>query len=142
MSIWDEPGMKVGGDYIKFENVGDTVTGQVLSIGAHKWEDGSVSPQLVLSTAEGEKTLTAGQVRLKAALAEKRPNVGDTITITYADLEKRAGGKTLKHFDVKVVFGDGFITSAPVAPASTAGVDPAVLAALQAQLGAKSATPF
>jgi hypothetical protein len=134
--------MKVGGDYIKFENVGDTVTGQVLSIGAHKWEDGSVSPQIVLSTAEGEKTLTAGQVRLKAALAEKRPNVGDTITITYSDLEKRAGGKTLKHFDVKVIAGDGFITSAPVAPASTAGVDPAVLAALQAQLGAKSATPF
>ena len=142
MSIWDEPGMKVGGDYIKFENVGDTVTGQVLSIGAHKWEDGSVSPQIVLSTAEGEKTLTAGQVRLKAALAEKRPNVGDTITITYSDLEKRTGGKTLKHFDVKVTAGDGFITYAPVAPASTAGVDPAVLAALQAQLGAKSATPF
>lgn len=136
-SIWDEPGMKVGGDYIKFENVGDSVTGTVTNIGAHRWDDGSVSPQLTLQTQDGEKTVTAGQVRLKAALAEKRPNVGDTITIKFTDLEKRAGGKTLKHFDVVVVAGDPWATSAPLsqttAPAMT---DAEKLALLQSQLGA------
>lgn len=148
MSIWDDPEMKVGGDYIKFENVGDTITGTVLSVGAHRWDDGSVSPQVLLQTEDGEeKTITAGQIRLKAALAEKRPEVGDTLTVTYTELEKRAGGKTLKHFSVDVSKGanKGF-TSAPIsssAPSSAddalAGMDPAVVEALKAKLGA---TPF
>lgn len=147
-SIWDNPEMKVGGDYIKFEEVGDTITGTVLSVGAHRWDDGSVSPQVLLQTADGEeKTITAGQIRLKAALAEKRPEVGDTLTVKYTELEKRAGGKTLKHFEVDVIKGanKGF-ASAPIsssAPTSAddalAGMDPAVLEALKAKLGA---TPF
>lgn len=146
-SIWDNPEMKVGGDYIKFDNVGDTITGTVLSVGAHKWDDGTVSPQVLLQTADGEeKTITAGQIRLKAALAEKRPEVGDTLTVTYTELEKRAGGKTLKHFDVKVNKGAsaGF-ASAPISSSSSiaddalAGMDPAVVKALQDKLGA---TPF
>ena len=132
-SIWDDPGMRVGGDYIKFEEVGDSVSGVVLSVGAHRWDDGTVSPQIVLETDDGEKTVTAGQVRLKAALAEKRPEVGDLLSITYTELEKRTGGKTLKHFDVKV---------APAGKAAKkdvlAGVDPDVLAALQEKLGAKA----
>jgi hypothetical protein len=136
-SIWDEPGMKVGGDYIKFENVGDSVSGVVTNIGAHRWDDGSVSPQVTLQTSDGEKTVTAGQVRLKAALAEKRPNVGDTITIKFIDLEKRAGGKTLKHFDVTVIPGDPWATSAPLASSAAPTLtDAEKLALLQAQLGA------
>lgn len=146
-SIWDNPEMKVGGDYIKFENVGDTITGKVLSVGAHRWDDGSVSPQVLLMTDDGEeKTITAGQIRLKAALAEQRPEVGDTLTVTYTELEKRAGGKTLKHFEVKVNKGasTGF-ASAPISSSSSladdalAGMDPAVVKALQDKLGA---TPF
>jgi len=101
-SIWDTPGMTMSSDYIKFEQPGDTVTGVVLGVEAHKWDDGSVSPKLILDCDGVEKSLTAGQVRLKAALAEKRPKVGDSITITLTEIEKRSGGKTLKHFDVTV----------------------------------------
>lgn len=147
MSIWDDPEMKVGGDYIKFETVGESITGKVLSVGAHRWDDGSVSPQVLLQTDDGEeKTITAGQIRLKAALAEQRPEVGDTLTVTYTDLEKRAGGKTLKHFDVKVTKGSGsgfasapISSSASIADDALAGMDPAVVKALQDKLGA---TPF
>lgn len=125
MSIWDNPDMKVNGDYIKFDQVGDTVTGRVISVRAHKWDDGSVSPQLLLDVDGEEKTVTAGQIRLKAALAEKRPEEGDTLTITLADIEKRSGGKTLKHFDVAVV-RDGDPAAAPAAaeaPAKTVNLD-------------------
>ena len=145
-SIWDNPEMKVGGDYIKFDTVGDSITGTVLSIGAHRWDDGSVSPQILLETEEGEeKTVTAGQIRLKAALAEERPEVGDKIFIKFTELEKRAGGKTLKHFEVKVKRGatDGF-ASAPISRSTSADdvladMDPETVRALQEKLGA---TPF
>ena len=103
MSIWDDPDMKVADDYIKFNDVGDTVTGRIIASRIHRWDDGTASPQLLLEVDGEEKSLTAGQVRLKAALAEKRPENGDTITVTLTDIEKRSGGKTLKHFDVQVV---------------------------------------
>ena len=105
MSVWDTPELQTNSDYIKFENAGDTVTGTVINISAHKWDDGSVSPQILLQTREGQQTVTAGQVRLKAMLAEKRPEVGDTLTITHTGIEKRAGGKTLKLWTVDVVRG-------------------------------------
>jgi len=73
-------------------------------------------PKIMLETAFGEVALTAGQVRLKAELSEKRPDVGDTLTVTLTEIEKRAGGKTLKHFDV-VVAKSG--TPAPAAAAPT-----------------------
>ena len=107
MSVWDTPELQTSSDYIKFENAGDTVTGTVVNISAHKWDDGSVSPQILLQTGDGQQTVTAGQVRLKALLAEKRPEVGDTLTITHTGIEKRAGGKTLKLWTVDVVRGGG-----------------------------------
>lgn len=105
MSIWDDPEMRIANDYARFENIGDSVSGVVTSITAHRWDDGSVVPKVMLDTASGEIALTAGQVRLKAMLAELRPDIGDTLTVTLMNIEKRAGGKTLKHFDVDVVRG-------------------------------------
>ena len=110
MSIWDDPELKINSDYLKFENPGDTASVTIVAIRAHKFDDGNVVPQIILNTADGEKTVTAGQMQLKALLAEKRPNVGDTITITFTEVEKRSGGKTLKKFDVQV--------GAPVATAA------------------------
>ena len=104
-NVWDDPDMKTNSDFVKFETVGDTCTGKILNITKKVWDDGTVSPQLTLDTAEGERTLTAGQARLKAALAEQRPAIGDTIKVTFTSLEKRVGGKTLKHFDVAVKRG-------------------------------------
>ena len=103
MSVWDDPEMRIASDYAKFENVGDTVSGTVTGVYAHRFDDGKVVPKIMLDTDEGEVALTAGQVRLKAALSEKRPEVGDKLTVVMTEVEKRAGGKTLKHFDVDVV---------------------------------------
>jgi hypothetical protein len=141
-SIWDDPSLRVGGDYVKFDNIGDTVKGCVIAIGAHRWDDGSVSPQIVLDTEDGEKTVTAGQIRLKVALAEKRPEADDMLTIKLTEIEKRSGGKTLKHFEVtvvKAVKSAGFPAATDSAADALAGLDPAVLEALKAKLGA---TPF
>ncbi len=107
MSVWDDPDLRPNGEFVKFENVGDSIAGTIVKIGKHRFDDGSIAPQILLKTDDGEeKTLTVGQVRLKVALAEKRPNVGDHLTVTYVQQEKRAGGKTLKHFDVAVKEGE------------------------------------
>ena len=115
-SIWDDADLKSNDDYIKFDKVGDTVTGKILSIRKHVFDDGKAVPQLLLDVNGEEKTLTAGQVRLKAELSEKRPGVGDVLTVTLSDIEKRSGGKTLKHFDVSLG-GTSAPAAAPVAEA-------------------------
>lgn len=115
-SIWDDPDV-VGGsnEFVKFDKVGDSVSGKVDHTGRKVWDDGSVSPQLDLITDDGEaRTLTAGQVRLKLALAEKRPEVGDHLRVELTQIEKRSGGKTLKHFDVVVKKAATASKAAPV----------------------------
>jgi hypothetical protein len=103
MSIWDNPEFKSdGGTYVNFEKIGDCVEGTVLSVGLQTWKDGTIAPKIVVHTLAGEKTLTAGQVRLKMALAEKRPEQGDYLSVKFVAVEDRGGGKTLKHFEVDV----------------------------------------
>lgn len=133
-SIWDDPEVITTGDYIRFEAVGDTVTGSIVAVRKHTFDDGKVVPQIILDTADGEKIVTAGQVRLKAALAEKRPGVGDTLTITLSDVEKRAGGKTLKHFDVAVGPAPVTVAATPAAAPTAPAADADALAAAQALL--------
>lgn len=116
MSVWDDPEMRIASDYVSFNEVGDSVTGVVTGVYAHRFDDGKVVPKIMLDTTDGEVALTAGQVRLKAALSEQRPEVGDNLTVTMTEIEKRAGGKTLKHFDVKVVKNG---TPAPAAAPTT-----------------------
>jgi hypothetical protein len=123
-SIWDDPEVITTGDYIKFEAIGDTANGTITAIRKHTFDDGKVVPQIVLDTADGEKIVTAGQIRLKAELAAKRPGVGDQITITLESVEKRTGGKTLKHFNV-------IVGPAPVA-APASGLTPEQEAAMAA----------
>lgn len=138
MTIWDDPELRAGGDFAKFETVGDSVTGTITAIRAHRWDDGSVCPQIFLVTDDGEeKTVTAGQVRLKAALAEKRPEAGDHLTIRLTDIEKRAGGKTLKHFDVQVKPGTGTPAPTPAAATPAPAADPAAVAAALGNLTAE-----
>lgn len=142
-NIWDEPDLQSGGDFIKFNEAGDTASGVITSIRVHRWDDGKVDPQIFLTTDDGEeRTLTAGQVRLKAALTEARPNVGDHLKITLTQIEKRSGGKTLKHFDVAVTPA-GQTPAAVSTPAAepaaveTAAADPAALAAALGNLTAE-----
>lgn len=127
MSVWDDPEMRVASDYASFNEVGDSVSGVVTGVFAHRFDDGKVVPKIMLDTTDGEIALTAGQVRLKAALAEQRPEVGDTLTVKLTEIEKRAGGKTLKHFDVNVAKGAG----APAPAAASTDMTPEQLAAVE-----------
>jgi len=135
-NIWDSPELKPDADYVKFEAIGDEVAGIIQAIRVHRWDDGSVSPKIQLLCDDGEeRTLTAGQIKLKVALAEARPEPGDHIRIRLTQVEKRAGGKTLKHFDVKV----GAAPSQPAAVVAKAEpatpvVDQAAIAAALANL--------
>jgi hypothetical protein len=129
MSIWDDPDLRTSSDYVSFEKIGDRVAGTIINIRAHKFDDGKVVPQLLLDVDGEEKTVTAGQVRLKAELAEKRPNPGDAIVIELTDIEKRAGGKTLKHF--KVDIGAQAMASAPAALASGQPLTPEQVEAMK-----------
>jgi hypothetical protein len=123
MSIWDDPELRTAGNFVKFEKVGDTINGVVTAVKRHRFDDGNLVPQVELRCSDGEeRTLTAGQTRLKLALVEQRPDVGDELTVTLTQIEKRAGGKTLKHFDVKVVRGDGTVP-APAGAKATVGAD-------------------
>lgn len=139
-SVWDDPDVKAGGEFVSFENVGDSVSGTITAIRKHKFDDGKVVPQILMTTDDGEeRTLTAGQVRLKVALTEQRPEAGDHLKVALTQIEKRAGGKTLKHFDVEVSRGGGApATVAPPAPtaptAQPAAIDPAAAAAALANL--------
>lgn len=143
--IWDDPDMKIATDFVKFTDPGDSVTGEVLGIKIHRWEDGSTSPQLLLMVDGEEKSLTAGQYQLKAKLAELRPQAGDTLTVEFTGIQKRPGGKTLKEFDV-VVTRAGARLAAPAAPAAAdplAGLTPEQRAAVEALTAAKgAAAPF
>lgn len=126
MSVWDDPELRVASDYASFNEVGDSVSGTVTGVFAHRFDDGKVVPKIMLETDDGEIALTAGQVRLKAALSEKRPEVGDTLSVKLTEIEKRAGGKTLKHFDVAVIKGTALPTVA-----ATPTMTPEQLAAVE-----------
>lgn len=97
-----------GGDYVKFENVGDQVVGIIKTVREGKDFNGNPCPLLTIEVNEqgDEKTLTASQVRLKVALAEKAPQVGDKIRIVYSGVGEAQPGKApAKEFTVEVKAG-------------------------------------
>ena len=100
--FWNDRDMFPSGDFVRFEAIGDSVEGVITAMRRHVFDDGKVAPQLELDTDDGPRTLTAGQIRLKAELAERRPQVGDHLTVTLIGIEKRPGGKTMKEFRVTV----------------------------------------
>jgi hypothetical protein len=102
-SIWDDPELQTGDNFFSFDNVGDTLQGRIELIKRQIWADGSVSPQLFLTAPDGtDVILSAGQIRLKNELVAQRPAPGDDIWIRMTKVEPRGGGKTLKHFEVRV----------------------------------------
>lgn len=111
---WDE--FKTTGGWITFENVGDTVVGTVNAIRTGKDFNGNPCPELIIEDDDGEeRTLTAGQVMLKRALAEQAPQVGDRIRIKYAGVGDAKPGKApAKLFEVAVKTGAG--NTDPTAP--------------------------
>lgn len=100
---WDDPDLMAGGEFFTFKNDGDTVSGIINAIRAHRFTDGKTAPQLLLTLDDGsERTVSGGAAQLKAELSKLRPNVGDHIQITQTGSEARGGGKTLKHWSVVV----------------------------------------
>ena len=87
-------------DFVKFENVGDTVTGTIRGMRKPVF-DGRVVLQFDMATAEGLRTLTVGQTQLQRLLKQLAPRIGDKLTIKYTG--KRGKMKTFEVFQ-----GDSF----------------------------------
>ena len=119
-NIWDDPELQTNDDFIKLEKVGDKAEGVILSISRKQWDDGSVSPQILLRCPDGaERTYTAGQTQAKVKLVELRPKVGDYVRVELMQVEKRGGGKTLKHIEVEHRPGSGPVPAAASTSAET-----------------------
>ena len=102
-SIYDE---LPAGQFVKWENVGDKVVGDVVSLGIGTSLNGDKVPELGVRLDDGsDVTVTASQANLKGEILRLRPMVGDRISIVYSATEKRDGGKTLKKFTVQVKQG-------------------------------------
>jgi hypothetical protein len=129
--IWDSPDMKVTSEFVKFDQVGTHVAGTITDIGIKVWDDGGKSPQLTLNVDGEDIVLTANQYRLKAKLAELRPQVGDWISVTFTGVENLSGGRTAKNFDVEVrrngvasAAATATATPAPAAAPAAPAADP------------------
>jgi len=87
-----------------FENVGDTIEGNVLDYEAEGPARDPVPRLFLLTKAGAKRYVTVTQERLKAALQDKCPGRGDWVSIKYSgDAERAAPGLTkAKLFDVTV----------------------------------------
>ena len=92
------------GAYVKFENVGDRVIGVVKEVREGRTFKGNPCPELVLEDESGEERIvTASQVMLRAALAERQPQPGDKVRIIYSGVgEAKPGQAPPKLFSVDV----------------------------------------
>ena len=98
---WEE--FTNNGDFVSFKEVGDSVVGIIKSIRTGKDFNQNPCPELILDVDGEERTVTAGQVLLKAALAEKAPQVGDKVRIVYSGIGDAKPGKApAKQFTVDV----------------------------------------
>lgn len=115
MSIYDELPSS-GGDFVKWENPGDSVAGDLIEVRAGTDINGNAVPEWVIRTDDGvDRVVTCSQAQLKSKAFEMRPVAGDRVSVTFTRAEKRDGGKTLKHFDVKVKTGGAKGTAAVAA---------------------------
>lgn len=106
MSInWDNYKRPESGDFPERwrpETVGDSIGGKITSIRIATMPDGNTYPSLTLDVDGVQREILASQSMLLQRLASMQPKIGDTINIEFTQLEKLAGGKTLKHFVVTV----------------------------------------
>jgi hypothetical protein len=107
MSINWQDFAKPTGDFNKWkpENEGDAIAGVITGLRVATMPDGNKYPSFTIDVNGVATEVLASQTQLLRILAEKKPAVGDTISITFTRLEKLQGSKTLKHFDVTVTKG-------------------------------------
>lgn len=120
-SIWDDEDVQpTGGDFVKFNEVGDTVIGTITAIRKQRFEDSdgvTYAPQLDLDTADGERTLTAGAVKLRQLFIEQRPEVGDRIKVVHTG---KSGRVKLFSLDVRKAEAGPAKAAKPPAKATSA----------------------
>lgn len=103
---WNKYKSSEGSRFFKFEGIGDSISGTIVSIEEGKDFNQKACPELLIETDEGNKQVTCGQVMLQSALAEKEPEEGDFIAITYyANGEGKPGRAPAKLFKVDVKRG-------------------------------------
>jgi hypothetical protein len=108
MSInWSEYERPSNGEYLKWkpETEGDAIEGTITALRIATMPDGNRYPSLTINKGGDNYDVLASQTQLLRLLAEKKPEVGDTISIKFTRTEKLAGNKTLKHFEVNVTKG-------------------------------------
>lgn len=111
------------GEYVKFEEIGDSIIGTIKDIREGQTFNGNPCPELLLTDDAGEDHIvTAGQVMLRSTLAEKSPQVGDKVRIVFSGVGEAQPGKTApKLFQVDVKRG---AAPAPVQQTWTEGAAP------------------
>ena len=103
---WTEfAGTDDNNDRFKFTTIGDTITG-VITAAKVITSDYGRAPLLTITIDDVSRDVIVGQAQLRAKIADKRPQVGDTIRLAYTGTEDRGGGKTLKLFSVDVKKSD------------------------------------
>ena len=105
--FWSDPDVQkaaTGGDYAKFTDVGDTVSGKIRELKKRDF-DGRTAVEVEF---DDEVKVTFGQVLMLRDLYVLQPTVGEDLTVTLAKIDKR-GAKTLKMFRVELVRLDGTV---------------------------------
>ena len=111
-----------GGDYWKWETIGQTLVGTITTKRAGTDFNGNPCPEMDIATDDGDTvTLSAEQAMLKRLVLDANPQIGDRIAISFTGEEKTAKGGTMKVFEVAVKAGDG---TAPEAPAAAKAEKP------------------
>jgi len=121
-SIYDDPELQQDDDYpdqVRFDRVGDSVRGRVLSMEKITTRFGP-TPKYMLRTERGDVSLLPGAKNLWGQLLSIKPDVGDVLTIELIELRTVSQG-TAKIFDVKCEPGDRPTAPPPTAPAPDPG---------------------
>jgi hypothetical protein len=92
------------GSFQRWTDPGQKVVGTIVEMGVGTDINGNPCPQLTINTNDGDVIVTCSQAQLRTKIIEIHKTtpmkVGDKIAIIYTQNENRAGGKTLKCFDV------------------------------------------
>lgn len=91
------------GEFVKFEQVGDMVTGSIVGIRAHTFDaDKGPVPLIDIEPRGGGDpvTLSVDKVDLRFKLAEIDPQIGDDLRVKFTGTQKVANG-TKKVFEVQ-----------------------------------------
>jgi hypothetical protein len=118
----DTDGDGGGFEYVKFNDVGDSLKGRITALDEGEDFNGNPCPMLTLSTETGRKIWTASQAVAKRILLELRPQVGWEIEVRYSgQSESKPGRAPAKLFTIEVLSRD--TEAAPVAAAPASGAD-------------------